>query len=560
MAQSEKGLVSLLRQAFAGFNPDDAQDRSLPIQLGAGAAHATFHDARLAGNGEEGATTVLSGWQAETKMPTDRFAKYAILQDMATDPILSASLDMHISHALSADSRTGQILTIEGRTPEDAEFAARLMADLGEQINQGAPGWCKLMAVYGVHFIRPYAEPGKGITNIESGYYTMAPHIREYVRGGETAGFTSEHFKDVASNNQIRLANPWDLVAVKIPYWQPNINVPPQVSGAKPYSLYDDVFQRTPMETQNYGTSMLEFAYGPWCDLNEAIRSLKGSRYNASKIDRFIALGMDNLDPARAAQFLNMVGTQLRKDLETAERKARQQGIIPSVMNRLIPNLANNKGGVTIDTQFTGPDIQYIEDVMFHLRRMSSSLGIDVTMLGWGDLMSGGLGDGGFFRTSIQAAMRANWLRHGLTAGVNRLVDIHMAHKYGKVFAAGETRPIEVRYHALNTAIEAEEAEAMESRTNYATALASMLDVIENGNLANSETFKDMVLTDIIKLPQEKTKKIIAELAKAAKEAADEQDAGGGFMESVGYRGPADGFESHLQTLIHREITALVGE
>lgn len=288
---------------------------------------------------------------------------------------------------------------------------------------------------------------------------------------------------------------------------------------------------------------------------------MKGSRYNASRIDRFVALGMDNLDPARAAQYLNLVGTQMRKDMEAAARKGKAKGLIPTVWNQLIPNLSGNKGGVTIDTQTVSPDIQHIEDVMFHLKRMASSLGIDVSMLGWGDLMSGGLGDGGFFRTSIQAAIRANWLRVGVVQSVNRLIDIHMAHKYGKVFGAGELRPIEIKFHSLNTAIEAEQADAMETRTNYAMALATVLDTIENGRLAGSDTFKELVLTDIVRLDPDKAAQIIKDLAQAAKDAAEEEAGDGqNFMESVGYKGPRDGFQAFLEGVINTQLVNLLGE
>lgn len=554
---AEKGLVSLLRQAFSGFNPDDAQDRGILLQ-GAGGYHlgnALMADSPTSQNG----TSVIGeqDWMGEKKLPTDRFAKYALLEDMITDPVLSAALDMHISHALSVDSLTGNILTIEAKTDDAKEIAASLMAELGPMLNTGLPSWAKLMAAFGVHYIRPYCEQGKGIIDIESSWYTMAHQIREYVRGGRLAGFTGEYLKTPARPGEVQLVEPWQLVGLKVPYWQPSLSLEPQGTSGARYSLYDDIHRRKPTETQDYGTSFLEFAYSSWCDLNDAIRSLKGSRYNASRIDRFVALGMDNLDPARAAQLLNIVGTQMRKDAEAAARKGKAKGLIPTVWNQIIPNLSGNKGGVTIDTQVVSPDIQHIEDVMFHLKRMASALGIDVSMLGWGDLMSGGLGDGGFFRTSIQAAIRANWLRVGIVQAVNRLIDIHMANKYGKVFGAGELRPIEIKFHSLNTAIEAEQAEAMETRTNYAMALTTVLDTIENGRLAGSDAFKELVLTDVVRLDPEKAAVIIKDLAKAAKEAADNEE---NFMESVGYKGPEKGFQSYLESVIHKQLVNLLGE
>lgn len=552
----KKGLAALFQQAFSGYNPTDISDPSLPLMSG-GSRMFYGADNLIADPSGQGATSTTGemDWMSEKKMPSDRFAKYALVQDMVCDPVLSGALDMHISHALSVDSQTGNILEITAKTKEFKDLAASLQSELGLLINQGLPSWCKLMAAFGVHYIRPYADDKRGVFDIESSYYTMAQQIREYVRGGQCAGFTSEYLKESVNGGEVRLVEPWQLVALRVPYWQPNIYLEPFNPTGRQYSLYDDLHRRTPIETQDYGTSFLEFAYPAWCDLSDSIRSLKGSRYNASRIDRFIALGMDNLDPARAAQYLNMVGTQLRKDLEAAYRKGRTKGLIPSVWNTMVPNLSGSKGGVSIDTQTISPDIQHIEDVMFHLKRMSAGLGIDVSMLGWGDLMSGGLGDGGFFRTSIQAAIRANWLRVGVVNAVNRLIDIHMAYKYGKVFPAGTARPIEIKFHSLNTAVEQEQSEATEIRTAYATALATLLDTIENGRLAESDTFKRLVLTDIVRVDSDKSEQIIKDLAGAAKAAGGDQ-----FMESVGYSGSAGGFDDWLQTLIHKQLINLLGD
>jgi hypothetical protein len=173
--------------------------------------------------------------------------------------------------------------------------------------------------------------------------------------------------------------------------------------------------------------------------------------------------------------------------------------------------------------------------------------------------MSGGLGDGGFFRTSIQAAIRANWLRVGVVQSTNRLIDIHMAHKYGKVFGAGELRPIEIKFHSLNTAIEAEQADAMETRTNYAMGLASVLDTIENGRLSGSDTFKELVLTDIVRLDPDKAALIIKDLAKAAADAAAEEG-DQNFMESVGYKGSPSGLTAFLEGVINTQLVNLLGD
>ncbi|MGL5226170.1 MAG: hypothetical protein ACRC8Q_12750 [Aeromonas sp.] len=550
---TDKGLVGLLKEVFSGYNPDDASNHSIPLQAGSGSTGTLFHSG-IGDNEKPGASATVDQWFGDKELPQDRFEKYLRLQEMANDPLLSGGLDMHITHALSVDAKTGMCVSIEAKTAEDAELAASLMSDLGDMINAGAPGWCKNMAVFGAHYIRPYAEPDKGIISIESSWYTMASQIREYVRAGRTAGYTSEYLKEKDSGGSIRLVQPWQLVALRIPYWQPKVDVEPQNMTGRQYSLYDDVYHRTPTETQDYGTSLLEFCYPAWCDLSDALRSLKASRYNASRIDRLVTLSQDNLDPVQSANYMNLVGTQLRRDMESIAARSKRSGLIPTVINRLIPVLGGSKGNVGIDTQVISPDIQHIEDVMFHLKRMSGGLGIDPSMLGWSDMLSGGLGEGGFFRTSIQAAQRANWIRMGLRAAIDRLIDIHMANKYGKVFPSGTARPIVVKFHSLSSAIEIEESEARDYRMNWATSLAALLDSIENGPLAKSETLKAKVLSEAAGFDQETVKKLLAELPAAQQEEAP-------VMESMGDRViKAEEWEALLAPIINKQLVNFLGE
>ncbi|WP_419243508.1 hypothetical protein [Photobacterium leiognathi] len=221
---------------------------------------------------------------------------------------------------------------------------------------------------------------------------------------------------------------------------------------------------------------------------------------------------------------------------------AEKSGVLPTVWNSLIPVMSGGaKGGVSIDTQVIEPNITAIEDIMFYVKQMGGALGIDPSLLGFGDMMAGGLGEGGWFRTAIQSALRANLLRGAAVNFIYRAIDIHTAFKDGKVWTDGEY-PFDICFDSLNTAIEEEANAANEAKANYASLVATALDTIEQGMIGKSDTLKGYIYKDILELDPVLSDKIIKELAEGAAAMAAENDS---LMESIG-----DKSQSELEQIV----------
>ncbi|MGL5468585.1 MAG: hypothetical protein ACRDCT_10445 [Shewanella sp.] len=542
--EKKKGFVSALVSKFRGYSESDATSHNAPYQIGevGGVPRKLIYQNDAA---DVVGDTPLSGgtakdWIDEFQLPVDRGARYSIYQEMAESDLVSAALQMHIAHALAPDMATGNIITIEAKDKEHEKLAAELMADLGKMLNDNITSWAMLMCIYGVHYLRPYGEQGKGVTDIESSYYTLAKHVREYMRGDLLCGFTSDHLITKDKSADVLLSEPWSLVALKVPFWLPDLESEPEYLGGEKYSLFTDLHRRTPIETQNYGTSFLQNAYVAWVELKESTRALRGARYNASRQDRFIGIGMEGLDPVSAAKYLNTVSTQMRKDMEAEARVAVKNGMKPTIWNRLLPVLSGGKGGLTIDSQQTSPDINGIEDTLFNLKRFCAAMGIDPAMMGWSDMMAGGLGEGGWSRTSIIAALRANWVRIGVRQMVERLIDIHIAYKHGKAFPTNES-PFNIKFHSINTALAIEKQDERQGLVDFTTAVATLLDMVEQGSLSGSETFKRVVMSNV-GLTDEEVNAIIDEIAKAKESGGEE---GEDMYESA---------DNRLKRLIHDEL------
>ncbi|MES4262995.1 phage portal protein [Escherichia coli] len=467
----------------------------------------------ILGSNSDGMTSAADSISLSAELPGERLQKYNILETMAKSPTISTALNIHIAHALAPSKKTGQAFILSPKDGSDAEAVSRceeLTADLGAMINDGLPSWAMIMAIFGVSYVRPYAEQGRGITGIESSYYTLPHFVQEFYRGSQLVGFSGDYILDTHSLRRV-ITEPWNLVSMKNPYWTPQHKVIPVSYGTKGYSLLSDQADKPLMETQNYGTSFLEYSYEPYLNLCASLAALKSTRNNAAKIDRLIALTTNTLDPVNAANYTRGVSQALNRHSDLVAQRSINANAIPTVLNHLIPVMGDGKNGITIDTQSIPADISGIEDVMFHLRQLAASLGIDATMLGWADQMSGGLGEGGWQQTAIQAALRANWIRQAAQRTIYRLLDIHLAYKYGKVYTE-TNRPYDVQFNSMNTAIQEEENRELDARANFVAVISQIMDQIQNNpKLAGSDAFMRYLFTEQLHIDDDTLNTMIKE-------------------------------------------------
>lgn len=443
-----------------------------------------------------GVATSSDAAQITHVLPEDRSARYAVLRLMAKDPTIDSAIKMHIANALSARTDSGEsvfISPVEGAGQDKIvdDLRATLMPFIKKDLNE----WARKAAVYGSCFARVYGAQGIGIQNIRCDYYTHPRFIQKFEKGGRLAGYTTTYQGTNQANQRLRLMPPWSFVGFEIPEWWDCEDIEPINVGGIPVDLaMEDAAIEGLVESQEYGTSLIATAYGPWMDLLDAICSLKMSRRNAARLERMVGVNTGKLDPERAAHYLDMVAERISNATADVERQSWLRGNVQTVVNHYVP-IFGEKGGLQIDAVQSTPDINGLEDVMFHIKRLGSAIGVDPALLGFGDLLSGGLGDGGFFRVSVMAATKANLLRQALKTGIQKLCELHVAYKFGKVFLPGNY-PWTIQFNSVSSAIEREEQEALESRTNALSGLVGILAAIDQDfqTLDKRELFKEIFL------------------------------------------------------------------
>ncbi len=518
--EQKEAKRSIWKRLFSGWRRESDREAGQIDTLPIATVVESFVDEPMAD--PEG--KVVSGSQdyakVAWKLPENRLGKYPILQTMAKDPTINSAIKMHVAHALSAKPDTNEAISIESTSDKEDPIVIDLRNTFKQTINKCCQGWAYNAAIWGMWPVRLYGRPGLGVEMIRSDYYTHPRHIKIFERCGQVAGYTSAH--QMPERGRLRLMEPWKFVCFKIPLYSVHLGLEPIRLSGREFDISNDDFRNEDLiETQDYGESLIETAYGPWMDLLEAIVSLNASRKNASRVERLVGVNTGKLNPQRAALYLRTVAEQLQKVGEADANRSLLRGYVQTVVNHLIPIWGDSKGRLEISTVEGNPNIEAIEDIDFAIKRLGSALGIDPALLGFGEMLSGGLGDGGFFRVSILAAIKATLLRRAIASGLEELFDIHVAFKYGKVFLPGE-KPWRIMFNSLSSAMEREEMEGTTERANLATLVATLVQMMDpEGTGIDKPAYRNFMWTDLLKVDEEKFKAIYP------KKLENEQPSGG---------------------------------
>lgn len=413
-------------------------------------------------------------------LPEGRAARYEVLRIMAKDPTIDSAIKMHIASALNSKFNTAESVYIKSKDLSDKKN--KIVEDLNNVlmpiINKDLNEWARKAAVYGSCFARVYGEQSVGIKNVRCDYYTHPRFIQKFEKNGRLAGYTTTHQGANNLNRQLQLLPPWTFVGFEIPEWYDRENIKPINVGGIPVDLsIEDSAIEGLVESQEYGTSLIATAFGPWMDLMDAVCSMNMSRRNAARLERIIGVHTGTLDPERAARYVDMISERVSNASAEIQTQSYLRGNVQTVVNQVVP-VYGEKGAITIETVQGTPDINGLEDVLFHVKRLGSAVGVDPSLLGFGDFLSGGLGDGGFFRVSVMAAVKADLLRKAIKNGIQRLCEIHIAYKYGKVFLPQDC-PWEIGFNAVSTAIEREAQENLESRATIAGGIVGAIGALD---------------------------------------------------------------------------------
>jgi hypothetical protein len=429
---------------------------------------------------------------------------YAKYQQMLFDPVVSGAMRLHVTAALGGHETSGDLVFIEpsaearskgkGDAPSaDEALAKELAEDLGPLFNRIAMQVAYNGVAWGDAYARLYSKNGVGVTDALVDETIMPPLVQPYSKGNETVvcvvAVGGKQRERLTMNQMAHLKMPRLLYSPQ----------PLAVEKAWRTKLMEDDVDALPVMPEIVGGSFLADAESQFDKFQAALHGLVGQRVLDSIDESMFTAQVQGMTKEQRQEFLAGIKQMLERSKAVADDAVKKGVPFLGRIRHLIPvwndkqllqvQGVNGSGGAGSGR---AGNIS-IDDVLFHAKLLSGALGIDITMLGFADMMSGGLGEGGFFRTSAQAAERARTIRVALSDFFNHICDVHLVYKKGIAYEKNK-RPWKINFYGTISALETErqrtETDAMNAGTLLVGALAqlkelaldekTMADMLEN--------------------------------------------------------------------------------
>lgn len=438
---------------------------------------------------------------------------------MVQDGLISTILRLHVQMALGGHETTGETIFIEPKaniTPADAKIVDELKA-VCAMLNKSAHSTCFNAVTFGDAYARVYVKPKVGLVHLDT-EQLFPPLVQAYEEAGRTVGCVASLGPKMTTQ-----FSHLKVVRMKMPrmVFLPQMRA---VENAQKMNLeVDDPRQMVPLPAL-VGGSFLEAMEEDYDNLVAALRGMIGQRITGSIDETMIGANMSDMTVEQQETFMRSLEKMLKSMKDRAENAVKNGTYATSRNFHIMPTF--NEKQLTQISSFTGSSNSGagagIEDVMFCARKLAGTGGIDLSMVGFADQLTGGLGEGGYNRTSSQAAERSRIVRTAYMAYANDIIDRHMLAKYGFCWDDSE-RPYNVNFFGSIAALEAEKQASRERSMNTIAILVQVMAQMRDLGM-DEDANKLMLLMAELDEEQAKT------LAKALKNAKPPQPEGGGMI------------------------------
>ena len=426
---------------------------------------------------------VLSSFEMPSRMRWEVYKQYLY---MMSDPIISAALNLHVTQSLGGHETTGEVIFIESKptaSSKEKTLVTEINQSLSTKINDIAYHIGFIGTGMGDAYARLYGKKGQGVTHIDTSEFYLPPLVQSFEQGGQTVGF------EVSVDNR-------DLIPLTVMqiarFKMPRMLFVPQPRAQYNHwkqAVAEDDFDKLPNLPALVGGSFLESAEKPFFLLQSALTGLSSSRILDSVRESMFGVNMQDMTLDQQKEFFSRISGMLTASKQKAAAAIKNREPVVEKIFHLIPTWRDkqlygiDQGGTVAGA--ANANGYSTEDVMFYAKLLAGALGLDLSMLGFSEILSGGLGDGGFFRVSAQSAHKARMLRQAMSGFVHHIIDVHCQYKYGGIFTQAD-RPYTVNFVGSSSAQDREQQEVIERKMVASATLAQVMQQIKDLGLNES--------------------------------------------------------------------------
>ena len=507
MAEKKEGVFGKIKGALFGVKESEIVNESEIMRAETTYGQDVVTVSMLLGSGKRTSRT--------------RQEIYEKLHFMMGDPIISAALKLHATNALGGDPLTGNRIFIEanpknGESKEKQKIVDEIKADILDILNSAAFPMAYNAMGFGDAYARPYCKDGVGVVTLYHDEMVWPPLVQSYEQAGKTVGFSVSMGKNFTDRLTVK-----QLLRMKMPrlgYIAQN----GVMQKAMLNSLKDDDVESLPIQPSLVGGTFLINAEEPYDLLQTALNAMSGQRILNSMDESLLTVNATGMTKDGRKDLLASIEKMLKASKQRVA-DAVKSGIVPATRTiNVLP--VNDDKQITSVVQFqgaSGNQSYTIEDVMTYLKMLTGTLGIDLSMLGFSDLLSGGFGDGGYFRNSAQAAEISQMTRKALSDFCYDVIDLHCFYKYGYTFENRSEAPYVVNFYGSISALENETAATKERSMNAVSIMGQALSGLKDLGF-KKDTMKAILTTEM------KMDESLAEMIASNMESMPEDDKGFG--------------------------------
>jgi len=505
-----KDKPGLLARLGLGRKAWESENVATPQEITAG-------DIALWSASSTTATALLTSGNRQARARQDIYDKWA---QMEGDPIVSTALSLLCTAALGGDSASGKMVYLEpsARAREDKRLekvCEEIGAALTDELNRIAYSMAYTGSAFGDAFARIYTERGEGVVSVQLDEMLRPPLVQPFERGSRTVGYAV-----FAGETNFTRMTTAQLARLKMPRtaWVPQHGV---IEKSIRIHLGEDDLDALPILPGMVGGSLLINAEEPYDRLTAALTGLVGQRILDSIDESILTVNLGSMTRDQQKRYVESIIRMLAVSRERAAAAVKSGSTMLERIRHVIP-VFDEKQLVQVGA---GPSAGRtaaltVEDVVFHARLLSGALGVDLSMIGFADQMAGGLGEGGFFRTSAHVAERARIIRTALGDCLDHIIDMHTLNRYGVVFSPSE-RPWEVNFYGSISALESEKQQAQMTAMGSAGMMVQAMQQFKD--MGADKPMLKAFLSQQLLLDEE-----FAEMFSNLANAKDEPDAAGG--------------------------------